>query len=444
MMNYLFQETPLKLFVQSFWRDESFSYLVARQNIFDLISSTAKDFNPPLYYLILKMWMFIFGTSEIALRSLSFVFFMGTLYILYLIMTEIIHLSGKKSVLYLLLFIYNPILIYYAFEARMYSMLAFFATLSFYAYYRRKMTLHAIATTLGIYTHYFMFFVLLVQGLHALLYERTKPHFIYLLKRLSLPVVFFIPWVLVLISQKRTFADSFWIPKVTLSEILMVPGQLYTGYEKDLGFLKLNNLELPALLVLLSILITVVTIFGYIKSRIDSKESVYHLFTFFLLWAFVPTIIVFVLSFFRSYFLPRYLIFTVPGILLLLIMSLEHMKLLARIFFIIALIFMTHNYRTDMLKYRLKSNVARTIKEIRALAKKDDVLYVTNELDFFNAQYYFYPDRVFIYHKSYDEVPSFTGKVLMPKEKFVVNLPIYPKKAFVLTDDDHYEIRSSL
>lgn len=81
MINYLFTKTPLLFFAQSFWRDEAFTYFLAKENVFKITSLTAKDFNPPLYYLIIHFWMKIFGTSEITLRLFSLIFFWATIYV---------------------------------------------------------------------------------------------------------------------------------------------------------------------------------------------------------------------------------------------------------------------------------------------------------------------------------------------------------------------------
>lgn len=61
MISFLFERTPLAYLVSSFWRDEAFSYLMAKQPLFSLLWSTAQDSNPPLYYLLLKVWMGILG-----------------------------------------------------------------------------------------------------------------------------------------------------------------------------------------------------------------------------------------------------------------------------------------------------------------------------------------------------------------------------------------------
>ena len=138
MLNFLFTQTPLAFLTQSFWRDEAFSYFLAKKNVLEIIILSAKDFNPPLYQLLLHFWLKIFGPSEISIRSLSLLFFWATLYVCFLFLQEIFKFNFKKSLIYLLLFLLNPFLLYYAFEARMYSLFTFLATLSFYSFYRKK------------------------------------------------------------------------------------------------------------------------------------------------------------------------------------------------------------------------------------------------------------------------------------------------------------------
>ncbi len=60
---------------QSLWLDEATSALVTRMSLADFFGKFMPgDFHPPLYYLALRAWGTLFGTSEIALRSLSILF----------------------------------------------------------------------------------------------------------------------------------------------------------------------------------------------------------------------------------------------------------------------------------------------------------------------------------------------------------------------------------
>src|SRR3990167_3959634 len=146
MLNFLFQKTPLNYLVQSIWRDEAFSYLLAKKNFWEIFSLSAQDFSPPLYPLLLKFWISIFGSSEIALRSLSFVAYLFTFYFFYMFLTKILRTSKTWTIIYSILFFINPFLNYYAFEARAYSLFSLFTIASFYYFLSKKKLPYIVIT----------------------------------------------------------------------------------------------------------------------------------------------------------------------------------------------------------------------------------------------------------------------------------------------------------
>lgn len=443
-MNFLFTQTPLKFFNQSFWRDEAFSYVLASKNIFDIIYYTAKDFNPPLYYILLHIWMKLFGTSEISLRTLSFLFFWGTVYIAFDFMHYVLKISYKKASFYIFLIIINPILLFYAFEARMYTMLSFFAALSYFALHTNRKKLYIASIILGLYTHYFMMFVIFAQFLYTLIIRKKTSSIITVLRPYMITAAAFIPWLVYVVLQKRGEDTSFWIYNTKIQEFFLIPGVMYTGMETFLEYYRIHkglvNFSLGSLTV---VLMTIIAI-GFIKIKNHSTKEQQHIFLSLALWAFLAPVIVFLISLFRPYYLPRYLIFSSVGILLLVIYSLEKMQKNARILLAVLLVILTLHHIKLQLKYREKENIAKVMHEIKSLAKQDDVLYVTDTLDFFTAQYYFYPDRVYIFNEIYDNIPQYVGKTLIGEDKLKYTLPSYPQKAFILKENREYEISAAL
>src|SRR5437588_643089 len=73
------------LFQQSIRLDESQSLWAATKTITGIINYISLDVHVPLYELILHFWLQIFGTNIIFARLLSFLFFLGTLPILFII-----------------------------------------------------------------------------------------------------------------------------------------------------------------------------------------------------------------------------------------------------------------------------------------------------------------------------------------------------------------------
>ncbi len=118
---------------QSLWLDEAISANVAKNySILEIPNNFSKsDFHPPLYYMMLSAWTDIAGESEISLRMPSVIFSMVTIYVVYL-------MGGVGAAA---LVGFNPLLVYYSQEARMYSMVTMLLILGIYFWQKRKYTL---------------------------------------------------------------------------------------------------------------------------------------------------------------------------------------------------------------------------------------------------------------------------------------------------------------
>ncbi|MCL4374333.1 glycosyltransferase family 39 protein [Patescibacteria group bacterium] len=428
MMRFLFTATPLKLMVQSLWRDEAFSYLLAHRPVGQIFALTARDFNPPFYYLLLHYWMRWFGSSEISMRTLSLICFWGVILVAYLFLRRILKIKPKPAAFYLLLFVCNPLLQYYAFEARMYSLLAFLASLSCYAFLRRRRLLYLTATVLGLYTHYFMVLVLLVQLVARLtlrLRRVTVPA-----ADLFLAVGGFVPWLIFMLSVGQTqLGAGFWIDKPQLSLILNLPAIIYTGYGFDFPFYRGIFFFTAALIAGL--------IWLSRRSRLNRNLK-----WFLGLWAFLPGLITLLVSFYKPVFLPRYLIFSSVGLILLYVALIKNQPRVTQFLVTLALLVATGYYGQLQLKYHTKTDLRAVIKEISGIAQPSDLLYVTDPLDFHVAQYYFDANRAMIFGKTYDELPQYIGKILIDPRQIALDFPTYPVKAFVLQPDLRYDIVS--
>ncbi len=433
MLEFLFTKTPLVFLVQSFWRDEGFTYAMSKQGIFQILSTTAKDFNPPFYYLTMHFWMFVGGHSEIAMRLVSFVTYWATLYVSYLFMTEIFGITTKRAFWYLLFMAINPFLIYYAFEARMYMMLAFFVTLSSYAFLRRKKKAYVAATVLGLYTHYFMVFVVILQFCYEIYIGKLRSKITFV-KYMLVAILAFVPWALYVLTVKRMQAGSFWITAPDIQTLITMPATVFSGYERELTYY--NPFIIPASLITAGVL--GIGLYFLLKKTVHRTPMIYLVF-----WALGIPFFLYAVSYLKPVYLPRYFIFSDVGLNLLLILAFEHTpKKIRTILVILMFVFVIH-YNAYQTLARTKSDARTTFFRINSVASNQDVVYVTNELDYFTAEYYFGIGRVYIYGKSYGEIPDYVGKALIPPSRIAYHLPIYPKKAFVLSSETHFEILSS-
>jgi len=168
---------------QSLWLDEAITALTVKNNtLVEIITNFARgDFHPPLYYLILKLWSYVFGFSEVALRFPSVVFGVLTIFYVYKI-------GGKKFGLVAgLLMALNPLAVYYSQEARMYSLAAFCVTAAVYYFSLKKWFLWGVFLLIGLYSDYVVWFILPV---------------FFILKRRSIVVSLFLVPLLPLLKEQ--------------------------------------------------------------------------------------------------------------------------------------------------------------------------------------------------------------------------------------------------
>ena len=137
--------------------------------------------HPPIYYLLLSLWLPLTGRSEFAVRFLSVIIGMATVAATYRLVRRA---AGRwVALLTVLLLTLSPFHIRISQDARMYGLLALFSLLSTFTFIRllsgdraRWWILFWLATGLGMFTHYYMAFVLLAEDLFLLLNWRRYRH----------------------------------------------------------------------------------------------------------------------------------------------------------------------------------------------------------------------------------------------------------------------------
>lgn len=119
----------LNLGRQSVWIDEGHSWLISRLSFVDLFLYSWQDVHPPLYFYLLKALLHFVPSTEYGLRLLSVLCSVATLATVILFARQ---QWGHRAAWYAgLLVAISPLDIYYAQEARMYSLLALLFALSF-------------------------------------------------------------------------------------------------------------------------------------------------------------------------------------------------------------------------------------------------------------------------------------------------------------------------
>ena len=302
---------------QSFWLDETTSGYVARDfNFGQIIKGFAPgDFHPPFYYLLLRGWGLLFGFSEVALRSLSVVFGIGSVWIIYKIAKEF---GLKHPELASLILAASGLHIYFSQEARMYVLASFFVLLSFLFFVKtlkkgRVGDFIGFAVFLGLstMTHYLTLTMIPVYWLIGVI---KKKNFIWWKKFIASHIImlgFYILWSPLLLKQIKNglsvslTTPSWWIVlgKTTFKEILLIPIKFI------IGRISFDNKMVYALVIVFSL-----SIFGYLL--FNAIKNLKKSYTFFL-WLTIPLVLTIIIGLRLSVFSYFRLLFILPAYYLL-------------------------------------------------------------------------------------------------------------------------------
>lgn len=167
----------------SYWWDELFSATVATVDFGEWMRLLLADVHPPLYFLLLKGWVAVFGDSELATRSLSVIFAAGAGWVFIRNSSELAT-NKLEQVLPALLFLLAWPFLYYAVEARSNALLLLLSTLAFFRVHRQCFGLGTWALLILLsLTHYFGTLLALVWLAQSTLFALRQPH------RLIAPVI---------------------------------------------------------------------------------------------------------------------------------------------------------------------------------------------------------------------------------------------------------------
>lgn len=226
--------TFYRLTGQSLWADEGNSVAQAMRTLPEIVRHAALDIHPPLYYVLLHGWTRAFGTTELALRSLSAVAGIAVVGLTWALARALWgYLTATVAALLLAV---HPFLVYYAQEVRMYIFVALWATLAAYALSRvilyegrarvaraprvpathpalqlgRWDLLYALSVALGLWTHYtFPVVAAVFAGLYVAWVVSTRrtlpvwPRVVRLLTVNLAAVVLYMPWLPVALTRVR-------------------------------------------------------------------------------------------------------------------------------------------------------------------------------------------------------------------------------------------------
>jgi len=411
-------------FTTSLWGDEAFSAILSMKSVREIISIISRDTSPPLYNLTEHLAFRLFGTSEIVIRGLSFFYFLIAVFFVYKIGEYF--WNKKAGVLATALTFLNPFFFTYAFEGRMYSILAAAVTASMYFFLTRKWVFYVLATAAALYSHHFAIFAVFIQGLwfvKELLFPEEKGAG---KRKLALSIfksfvaigILYLPWLMPLYNQTKMVGGGFWLGTPTIKDFFGLLGK-YLAVGIPSGLTK------PALVL---VLLT----FAIRRWNEARQKSI-----FLLTWFIGPIILVWLVSQkFQSIFFDRYLLYSIPGAMLLLASNTRKFSYIMIAVAIVLFSIVDFNYFTHPTKRPFRE-LANYVLEVK---RGDDFLINWNSAahHLWESKYYKIPAPIYV--PGQGDLPFYVGTALMTKDDIIRSLPTKINRLGVITSGDVAEI----
>lgn len=299
---------------QSVWFDEGYSITLAQGSVGDLLSLTARDAHPPLYYLILKGWSGVFGWSEFAMRSLSALLGALSVGVMAAVLKKLF--NKTTAVVSLPFVVLGPFLMRYNFEIRMYSLVMLLGLIATYLLIKgledkstKTWLLYGVVVALGMYTLYMSVMIWFAHAIF-LLWRAFKLKEVKLNRRLfkdllrqkfvwayGVAIMIFLPYIPTTLSQFQNSALPGILSTVGFSELATILsfGLLYQP-EWQLGAMAAAGL-LIFLIMIIRLLIK-----EYSKAKLEQRQRLNLMVLIFLM----PILFIAVASLFKPYFIERY------------------------------------------------------------------------------------------------------------------------------------------
>ncbi|MCC7372274.1 MAG: glycosyltransferase family 39 protein [Chloroflexi bacterium] len=317
----------LRLFLldgQSLWYDEGVSAYMTPRSFAEIAVATSVDIHPPLYYWLLATWAATFGQGEIALRSLSVLLGMATIWVTWRLGLLVAgRVAGLAAAAVLAV---SPLAVQYSQEVRMYAQAGLLAAASSWAALvllraladaatPRRRRLAQLAALYGLlagallYTHYYGSLVVVAQGLYALLLvalTRRWQILVWFGLAGSIATLLFLPWLPVALRQTGYYPglgspQPAWALALDAVNVLSL-GIATTRFAFRAGlapFLGLAALGAGWLS-------------GLLPPRSPTPDTRHHL-VLLLLWLLLPIVGIVILSRTRPLYEPRFLLLVLPA-----------------------------------------------------------------------------------------------------------------------------------
>ena len=266
--------TVLRFWTRSaLWLDEALTVDIARLPLHDLHAALRRDGAPPLYYVLLHFWMGAFGTSDLAVRSLSGVISVATVPVAWLAARRFAGRTVAWVVLALL--VSAPFAVYYATEARMYALVMLLTACGLVAVPRAlvrpaagNLVAVAVVTAGLLYSQYWAVYLVGAVGLWLLWrVRRSAPAeqrrtAAWTLGAVAVGCLAFVPWLPTFVFQARHTGTP-WAAPPNFGAVI----NAVTGFADNQATLTTAGSNQGRLLAVCYFLLAFLGLFGVAKDR---------------------------------------------------------------------------------------------------------------------------------------------------------------------------------
>jgi len=236
-----------------FWYDENFTVILSRLPFGQMISATAGDTHPPLYYALTWLISHTFGDSEIALRLPSALLSLAGIWIAGQVVKSL-GLSERVQLITMGLMVFSPLQIHFAQEARMYTLLQVLVLSAVWGIINRRAWTVGLCNLGILYLHNYGVFYIPVLGIIFLIREWWQGWIWYLIKRpcgqsdpwlptirkligkslflgFILPGLVWLPWFYFGLLQQMEYVNGgYWIEPINFGSVIYCLYMLQVGF----------------------------------------------------------------------------------------------------------------------------------------------------------------------------------------------------------------------
>jgi mannosyltransferase len=330
------------LAAKSFWFDEGVSVAIARLDWYNFARILwRREANMSLYYFLLHFWLY-FGGSEFFVRALSVLFAIASVPAIYLLGRRLF--DSRVGLVAAALLAVNAYHVQYSQDARSYSLMVFLCLLSSLYFLKslskpspRNRFAHVLSSALAVYAQFFSLLLVIAQWLSLkMLAQACGPQQIRRDWR----------WIALFVSPVLVFAASTgtgplrWVQRPGLKDLWIFAGHLAGNG--------------GTWLLLAYAAACAAACIPVWRTRALRRVSWEHWrYRFLLCWLIFPILFILAVSLVKPLFVPRYFIFCLPALLLLVGCGIARLRSVALIPALVCILFLSLQgtagyYRQDL------------------------------------------------------------------------------------------------